>query len=150
MCACTQSCRLFVTPWAVACQPPLSMKFSRQAYWNGLSLPSHGDLPKCTSLDTFSSVQSLSCVQLFANPWTVAHQASLCITNSRSSPKPMSIKSVMPYNYLVLCHPLLFLPSMFPSIRVFSNESALRIRWPKYCSFSFKISLTNEPRTDLL
>ena len=93
---------------------------------------------------TFSSVQSLSCVWLFATPWTAAHQASLSITNSRSPPKPMSIKSVMPSNYLILCCPLLLLPSIFPSIRVFSNESVLLIRWPKYWSFSFNIRPSNE------
>ena len=91
-----------------------------------------------------SSVQLLSCVRLFAIPWTAVCQASLSITNSRSSPKPMSIESVMPSNHLILCRPLLLLPSIFPSIRVFSNESALRIRWPKYWSFSFNISPTNE------
>ena len=80
----------------------------------------------------FSSVQSLSRVQLFATPWITAHQASLSITNSRSPPKPMSIESMMPSNHLILWHPLLFLPSIFPSIRVFSNESAPHIRWPKY------------------
>ena len=85
----------------------------------------------------FSSVQSLSCVWLFATPWTAACQASLSITNYRSPPKPMSIESVMPPNYLILCRPLLLLPSIFPSIRVFSSESALCIRWPKYWSFSF-------------
>ena len=92
----------------------------------------------------FSSVQLLSHVQLFATPWTVAHQASLSITNSWSSHKPMSTESVMPSNHLILCRPLLLLPSIFPSIRFFSNESALRIRWPKYWSFSFDISLSNE------
>ena len=96
------------------------------------------------SLIQFSSVQSLSCVRLFAIPWTAAWQASLSITNSRSLPKPMSIESVMPSNHLILCRPLLLLPSIFPSIRVFSNGSALRIRWPKYWSFSFKISPSNE------
>ena len=90
-----------------------------------------------------SSVQSLSRVQLFSTPWTEAHQASLSITNSRSSPKPMSIESVMLSNHLILCHPLL-LPAIIPSIRVFSNESALCIRWPKYWSFSFSISPFNE------
>ena len=85
----------------------------------------------------FSSVQSLSHVWLFATPWTTARQASLSIANSWSLPKPMSVESVMPSNHLILCHPLL-LPSIFPSIRVFSNESALCIRWPKYWSFSFK------------
>ena len=92
----------------------------------------------------FSSVQSLSHVQLFTTPWTAARQASLSITNSQSPPKPMSIESVMPSNHLILCHPLLLLPSIFPRIRVFSNESALRIRWPKYWSFSFNISPYNE------
>ena len=82
--------------------------------------------------EQFSSVQSLSCVWLFVTPWTTAHQASLSITNSRSLPKPMSIKLVMPSNHLILCCPLLLLPSIFPSIRVFSNESALHIRWRKY------------------
>ena len=91
----------------------------------------------------FSSVQSLSCVRLFATPWTTEHQASLSITNSQSSPKPMSIESVIPSNHLILCHPLLLLPSIFPSIRVFSNESALCIKWPKYWSFSFSISPSN-------
>ena len=80
----------------------------------------------------FSSVQSLSCVRLFVTPWTTARQASLSITNSQRPPKPMSIKSVMPFKHFILCHPLLLLPSIFPSIRVFSNESALRMRWPKY------------------
>ena len=91
-----------------------------------------------------SSVQLLSHVWLFATPWTAAQQASLFITNSRSPPKPMSIESVMPCNHLILCCPLLLLPSIFPSIRVFSNESALCIRWPKYWSFSFNISPSNE------
>ena len=92
----------------------------------------------------FSSVQLLSHVQLFATPWTAACQASLSITNSWSFLKFMSIESVMPSNYLILCHPLLLLPSIFPSIRVFFNESALCIRWPKYWSFSFSISPSNE------
>ena len=82
----------------------------------------------------FSSVQSFSRVWLFVTPWAAAHQASLSITSSRSSPKPMSIESVMPSNHLILCCPLLLLPPIFPSIRVFSNESALRIRWPKLLS----------------
>ena len=90
----------------------------------------------------YSSVQSLSRVWLFATPWTAACQASLPITNSQSLLKPMSIESVIPSNHLILCHPLLLLPSIFPSIRVFSSESALRIRWPKYWSFS--ISPSNE------
>ena len=92
----------------------------------------------------FSSVQSLSHVQLFATPWTAAHQASLSITNSWSFLKIMSIKSVMPSNHLLLCHPLLFLTSIFPSIRVYLNELVLPIRWPKYWSFGFSISPSNE------
>ena len=92
----------------------------------------------------FSSVQSLSRVRLFATPWTAAHQASLSITNSQSPPKPMSIKSMMPSDHLILRRPLLLLPPIPPSIRVFSNESALRIRRPKYWSFSFNISPSNE------
>ena len=92
----------------------------------------------------FSSVQSLSHVWLFATPWTAAHQASLSITNSRSPPKPTSIELVMSSNHLLFYHPLLLLPSIFPSIRVFSNESALHIRWPKYWRFSFSIGPTNE------
>ena len=89
------------------------------------------------------SVQSLSCVRLFATPWTAARQTSLSITNSRSLLKLMSIESVMPSNHLILCHPLLLLPSIFPSNRVFS-ESVLRIRWPKDWNFSFSISPSNE------
>ena len=92
----------------------------------------------------FSSVQSLSHVWLFVTPWTIARQASLSITNSQSLSKLMSIEWVMPSNHLILCHPLLLLPSIFLNIRVFSNESALHIRWPKYWSFSFRISLSNE------
>ena len=92
----------------------------------------------------FSSVQSLSRVQLFATPWTAARQSSLSITNSRSPPKPMSIELVMPSNHLILRRPLFLLPSIFPSIRVFSNESALHKRWPKYWSFSFNINPSNE------
>ena len=95
-------------------------------------------------LEDLSSVQSLSHVQFFATLWTAACQASLSITNSRSLLKLMSIELVMPSNHHILCHPLLLLPSIFPSIRVFSNESALHIRWPKYWSFSFSISLSNE------
>ena len=89
-------------------------------------------------------VQSLSCVQFFVTSWTAARQASLSSTNSQSLFKLMSIESVMPSNHLILCHPLVLLPSIFPSIRVFSNESVLCIRWPKYWSFSFSISLSNE------
>ena len=89
-------------------------------------------------------VKSLSCVQLFATPWTAVCQASLSITNSQSPPKPMSIELVIPSNHPILHRPLLLLPSIFPSIRVFSNESALCIRWPKYWSFSFNISPSKE------
>ena len=92
----------------------------------------------------FSSVQSLSRVRFFATPWVAARQASLSITNSQSLPKHMHIKSVMPSSHLILCHPLLLLPPNPPSIRVFSSESALRMRWPKYWSFSFSISPSNE------
>ena len=95
-------------------------------------------------MSQISSVQSLSHVRLLVIPWTAAHQASLSITNSQSPPKPMSIESVMPSNHLILCRPLLLLPSIFPSIRVFSNESALLIRWPKYWSCNFNISPSNE------
>ena len=92
----------------------------------------------------FSSVQSLSHVQLFATPWTATCQASLSATNPQSLLKLMSIESVMPSNHLSLCHPLLLLPSILPSIRVFSSESTLHMRWPKYWSFSFNISRSNE------
>ena len=98
----------------------------------------------CSTTDQFSSVQSLSRVRLFATPWTVAHQAFLSITNSRSLLKLMSTESVMPSNHLILCHPLLFPPSIFPSNRVFSNESVLRIRWPKDWCFSYSTSPFNE------
>ena len=139
-------------PWAVVRQAPLSMGFSRQEYWNGLPFPSPGELPdpgieprspalQADALQTelcgkplvyISSVQSFNYVWLFATPRTAAHQASLSITNSRSLLKLMSIESVMPSNHLSLCRPLLFPPSIFPSIRVFSNESVLCIRWPQY------------------
>ena len=94
--------------------------------------------------DIVGSAQSLSRIRLFATPWTAAHQASLSITNSRNPSKPMSIELVRPSNHLIFCHPLLLLPSIFPSIRVFSKESALHIRWPKYWDFSFNISPSNE------
>ena len=136
------------TPWTVNRQAPLSMGFSRQEYWNGLPFPSPGiflnqgsnpGLLHCRwilyclshqgSPDVIiSSVQLLSYVRLFATAWTVACQASLSITNSWSSLKLMSIESMMPSNHFILCHPLLLLPSIFPRIRVFSNESALHIR----------------------
>ena len=93
---------------------------------------------------SISSVQSLSRVWLFANPWIVAQHTSLSITNSQSSPELMSIESVMPSSHLILCRPLLLLPSIPPSIRVFSHESTLHMRWPKYWSFSFSISPSKE------
>ena len=99
---------------------------------------------KKLKITNHSSVQLLSHVRLFATPWTAACQTSLSIINSRSLPKPLSIESVMPSNHLILCHPLPLLPSIFPSIRVLSNESVLWIRWPKYWSFSFSISPSNE------
>ena len=103
---------------------------------------------KCLSLlsilKAFSSIQSLSRVRLFATPWTAARQAYLSIANSQSLLKLMSIESVMASNHLIFCYPLLFLPSIFPSIRVFSHESVLRIRWPKYWSFSFSVSPSKE------
>ena len=104
----------------------------------------HTDLFQILFLYRFSSVQSLSHFWHFVTRWIATCQASLSIINSRSSLKPMSIKSVMPFNHLILCHPLLLLPSIHPSIRVFSNESTLRIRWPKYWSFSLNISPSNE------
>ena len=95
-------------------------------------------------LSQFSSVQSLTCVQFFSTPWTATSQASLSFTIFRSLLRLMSIELVMPCNHLIFCHPLLLLPSIFPSIRVFSNESTLRIRWPKYWNFSFIISPSSE------
>ena len=100
------------------------------------------NISKCINIQ-FSSAQSLSRVQLFVTPWIAARQASLSITNSQSLLKLMSIKSVMPSSRLILCRPLLLLPPIPPSIRVFSNESPLRMRWPKYWSFSFSISPSN-------
>ena len=101
-------------------------------------------IPWLGRFHSVQSVQFLSRIQFFATPWTAAHQAFLSITNSRSSPKVMSIESVMPSNYLILCHPLLLPPSIFPSIRVFSNESSLHIRLSKYWSFTFSFSPSNE------
>ena len=97
-----------------------------------------------TDEGSVSSISSLSCVRLFATPWTAARQASLSITNSQNLPKLMSIESVMPSNHLILCHFLLLLPSIFPRTRIFSNELALCIRWPKFWNFSFSISPSNE------
>ena len=150
-----------MTSWTAAHQAPLSTGFSRQEYWSGLPCPSpilnHNryqrawcflagkakrDLVTGLKVPQFSLVAQ-SC-PILCNPIIAAHQASLSITNSQSPPKPMSIELVMPSNHLIFCHPLLLLPSIFPSIRVFSNESALHIRWPKYWSFSFNISPSNE------
>ena len=137
--------RLFGTPWTAAHQAPPSMGFSRQEYWSRLPLPSPKTSNNTNLKNNFysSSVQSLSHVQLFETPWTAARQASLSIT-SWSLLKLVSIESVMPSNHIILCCPLLFPPSIFPSIKVFSNESVLRIRWPKYWNFSFSISPSNE------
>ena len=119
------------------------MGFSRQEYWSGVPLPSL-TIPtigtKCFS--QFSSVTQSYLI--FCDPWTAADQASLSITNSWSLLKLMSIELVIPSNHLTLCHPLLFLPSIFPSIRVFSNDSVLCISWPKFWSFHFSISPSNE------
>ena len=146
---------LFVTPWTVAYQAPTSMEFSRQEYWSGFPFPSPGDwtqgLPLCRQmLYLLSHIQSntiigqsLNHVQLFAAPGFAACQASLSFTVSWGLLKLMFIESVMPSNNLILCLPLL-LPSIFPSIRVFSNESALRIRWSKDWRFNFSISPSND------
>ena len=101
-------------------------------------------LLKSSTIMNKRAVQSFSRVQLFATPWTAAHQASLSITNSQSLLKLVSIELVMPSNHLILCLPLLLLPSIFPSIKVFSNETVLHIRWPKNWSFSFSISSSND------
>ena len=126
----TQSCPTQATPWTAAYQAPPSMGFSRQKNRSGVPLP--------------SPVQLLSRVQLFVTPWTAVCQASLSITDSQSLLKLMPIESVMPYNHLILCCPLLLTLSIFPSIRVFSNESVCCIMWLKYWSFSFNISPSNE------
>ena len=145
---------LLVTLWTVAHRALLTLGFSRQEYWNGLAMPSSKGSSRsrdqtCISCiagrflttespgkplckDHFSSVRLLSYVRLFVTPWTAACQASLSITNSLSLLKLMFIESVMPSNHLILCHPLFLLPSIFPSIKVFSNESVLCITWPKY------------------
>ena len=162
---------LYAVPWTEVRQVPLSMEFSRQEYWNEVSFPSQGDLPNSgiklvflasltlagrffttranlgswnTPSDQIRSDQSLSRVRLFATPWIAARQVSLSITNSQSSLRLMSIESVMPSSHFILCRPLLLLPPIPPSIRVFSNESALCMRWPKYWSFSFSIIPSTE------
>ena len=116
----------------------MTVSYSFQVYLEHLLKPMYYSI---------SSVQSLSRVHLFATPCTAALQASLSITNSQSPPKPMSVESVMPSNYLILCCPLLLPPSIFPGIRVFSNESVLHISWPKFWSFSFSISPSNEQQS---
>ena len=121
----------------------------KKTFWKEDILSSEGNLKaqyisRYKRSHQFSSVQSLSRIQLFATQWTAAHQASLTITNSRSLPKVTFIESVMPSSHLILCYPLLLPPSIFPRIRIFSTESVLRIRWPKYWSFSFNISPSNE------
>ena len=157
---------LFATPWTIAHQAPLSMEFSIQEYWSGLPCFPPGDLPN-PGIETtppaspalagrffihwaISSVQSLSRVRLFATPWIAACQASLSITNSWSLPKLMYIKSVMPSSHFILCHPLLLLPPIPPSIRVFSNENAsdevARVLEFQLQHQSFQWT----PRTDLL
>ena len=139
-----QSCYVACTCSALFSLPQVSGN-TQQPLWPPLTWRNthSGIIPKC-KFSLFSSVQSLSCVQLFATPWTAAHRASLSIINSWSSLKLVSIESVMPSNHLILCRPLLLPPSVFPSIRVFSNESVLCIRWPKYWNFSFSISPSNE------
>ena len=147
-----QSCLTLATPWTAASGAPLSMGFSRQECWSGLLLPSpslvnylspNGSPYSILGIQ-FSIVQSISRVWLFATPWITARQDSLSFTNSWSLLKLMSIESAMPSSHLILCCPLLLLPPMHPSIMVFSNESTLHMRWPKYWSFSFNISPTNE------
>ena len=142
---------LILLPWRQSCSNPPLFAFGIQLdcfLEKTVSGGRRNTLANYTGIELqsvqFSLVQSLSRVRLFATPWTAARQGSLSVTNSRSPPKPMSINSVMPSSHLILCRPFLLLPSIFPSIRVFSNESALRIRWPKYWSFSFNISPSNE------
>jgi len=138
---------LLVTPWTATYQAPPTMGFSRREYWSGLPLPKEDHkyiLISVSQRHWFGSVQSFSCVCLFATPWTEAHQASLSITISRSLLKLMSTGSV--HDAIQPSHlhrPLLLLPSIFPSIRAFSSESVLCIRWPKYWRFSFNLSLSN-------
>ena len=168
MLSCFSRVQLFATLWSVAHETPLSMGFSRQEIWSGLPCPPLGDLPYSgiqpkslmflalpggfftasapweAHMNLIVAVQSLSCVWLFVTPWTAAFQACLSFTISQSLLKFKSIESVMPSNHLILCRPLLRLPSIFPSIRVFSSESALCIRWPEYLSFSFITNPSNK------
>ena len=145
MLSCFSHIRLFATPWTVARQAPLSMGLSRQEYWNGLPCPPPGYIPKLRIKPTpfmppalpgellYHSVQfrSVQSCPTLCDPMDRACQASLPTTNSQSLPKLMSIELMMPSNQTILCRPLLLLPSIFPSISFFSNESALHIRWPK-------------------
>ena len=149
--SCFSPVRLCVTPQTAAHQAPPSLGFSRQDHWSGLPFPSPGvhhiDRPKFLMQDPIISVQFSSVAQpcpTLCNPMDQERQASLSITNSQSLLELMSIESMMPSNRLILSHPLLLLPSIFPSIRVFSNESVLPIRWPKYWSFNFRISPFSE------
>ena len=139
-----KSCPTLVTSWTEAQQAPLSIGSSTKNTGVGCHFLVHyysvGTIVQCV----FSSVQLLSRVQLFATPWIVPRQASLSIINSQSSLKLMSVELVMPSSHLILCHPLLLLLRIPPSIRVFSNESTLCIRWPKYWSFSFSIIPSKE------
>ena len=121
----------------------LKYKSEQMGYFVDFPLTPWGKFSAPLVLSPISSLQSLNYVRLFETPWTAAHQASLFITNSRSLLKLMFIESLMPFNHLILCCPLI-LPSVFPSTRAFSNESVIRIRWPKYWSFSFSISPSNE------
>ena len=158
MLSCFSCVWFFATAWTVAHQAPLSMGFYREEPWNGLPCPPSGDLSdpgiEPTSLMVpalaggfFTTIKTRMCCCLVAKqcptlvtPLTAAHQASFSVIISQSLPKFISNESVMPSNRLILCCPLHLLPSIFPSIRVFSNESTVHIRWPKYGSFSFSIS----------
>ena len=123
---------------------PKSSRRTEKWLWGGCKFHCSSHRVSCPSFYQFSSVQSLSRVRLFATPWIAARQASLSITKSQSSLRLMSIESVMPSSHLILCRPLFLLPPIPPSIRFFSNESTLHMRWPKYWSFSFSISPSNE------
>ena len=133
------TCKMLVEDFIHSC-----IQYSQNSLHEQHSCPRESEDMCREKFHRFSSVQSLSCVWLFVTPWTAAWQASLSITNSWSLPKLMSIESMMPSNHLILCRPLLLLPLILPSIRVFSNESALHIRWPKYWRFRFNISPSNE------